>query len=159
VFVAFPTTVVALVAAMAIGRQPAGPLWPDCPGTGPLHAPRTWVVLVRDVVDAVPPRLLLGGHGAHSVLDRLVREHGMSRECFEHLAASVVHAVALDPDRSADEALARVLDEFPLPDGVEPFAPPGAPGHHASPEFREARDLVHELVARLRTPEFQGRPR
>jgi hypothetical protein len=55
--------------------------------------------------------------------------------------------------------MALVLQEIPLPDGIET---PDASQYgivEISPDLEEARGLVHELVARLRAPDLHGSAR
>jgi hypothetical protein len=113
------------------------------------HSRAAWLAIASELVDAVPPALLLGSAGSHGDLDAKLREARIDRDLFQRTAAAIRAEVCAECDAAEEEAVAGTLEDLPLPEGFH--APAGAtdsPPRRRKPA-RAERNLVAELTSRL----------
>jgi hypothetical protein len=112
-----------------------------------------WTRIAERLQNDVPARFLLGACGRHAAFDAELSIDGMSREEFQMAAAVVLRAVATAPDCHADQVIAMVLEDFPLPEGIEVPKTASPPTYSGSVVLEDARRLVQGLSAKLRSEE------
>jgi hypothetical protein len=112
---------------------------------------KEWTQVAGELVDTVPPRLLLGADGNDATLEKSLEARGLTRSEFRHAANLVIRAVGPCSDDAAREALAAGLAEFPVPEGIQFPDATSSEGIIRTPQIESARTLVLELTARLAT--------